>query len=93
MQCPAFDCLFSESNIFVSIYNLVLGYVETETSLVANLVGVKCGSSDFGTLFLLLLRLSNLAKEWTNLSGWYRSVVFREGEELNLPQLCLDTRV
>lgn len=91
MQCPAFNCLFSESNIFVSIYILILGYGETETSLVANLVGVKCGSSACRTLFLLLLRVSSLAKDQTSLSGWYRSAVFRGDEELNLSQLSLDT--
>lgn len=83
MPCPAFNCLFPESNIFVCIYILVLGYVETETSLGANLVSVKCGSSNCETLLLLLLRVSCLAKHYTNLSGWYRSVVFGEDEELS----------
>lgn len=70
MQWPGCNCLFSDSNIFVSICILVLGYVETEASLVANWADVTYGSSGCGTLFWLVLRVNSLAKDWTNFWSW-----------------------
>nr|XP_031360792.1 cytosolic phospholipase A2 epsilon [Lonchura striata domestica] len=63
MLASACFCVQDQKAVLV-----VKGYAETETSLVANLVGVKWGSSECGTLFLHLLRVSSLAKDWTNLS-------------------------